>query len=157
MAEQIQKQNKNRINLLLATAAIAAIIAAVIFSGYFSELKPTSKAQPKEITIVDGNGEEVTIRKPVERIIVEYTDNAELISILNKKDKVVGVDFIIEKTEIQFPELSKKTSLGNMNQPDYEAILKLNPDLLLTFSPNIKEKKRKTSGCCCCFFGFILS
>ncbi len=153
MAEQIQKQNKNRINLLLATAAIAAIIAAVIFSGYFSELKPTSKAQPKEITIVDGNGEEVTIRKPVERIIVEYTDNAELISILNKKDKVVGVDFIIEKTEIQFPELSKKTSLGNMNQPDYEAILKLNPDLLLTFSPNIKEKKEKLPGVAVVFLG----
>lgn len=97
----------------------------------------------KELTVLDGNGEIVTVSKPVERIIVEYLDNAELIRVLDAKDKVVGVDFIIGKTEIQFSNLSKLPCVGAMHRPDYEAVLSLNPDLLLAFSKDTAEKKEK--------------
>ena len=107
----------------------------------------------KEITILDGNCEVMTVEKPVERIIVEYLDNAELIRALGAKDRVVGVDFIIGKTEIQFPDLSKLPSLGAMGRPDYEAVLSLNPDLLLTFSGSTAEKKEKLPGIAVVFLG----
>ena len=107
----------------------------------------------KEITILDGNCEVVTVEKPVERIIVEYLDNCELIRALGAKDRVVGVDFIIGKTEIQFPDLSKLPSLGAMGRPDYEAVLSLNPDLLLTFSGSTAEKKEKLPGVAVVFLG----
>ena len=107
----------------------------------------------KELTILDGNGEAVTVNKPVERIVVEYLDNAELIRALNAKDKVVGVDFIIAETEIQFPEMSKLPCVGAMHVPDYEAVLSLNPDLLLTFSPATDEKTEKLPGTAVVFLG----
>ena len=98
----------------------------------------------KELTIVDANGEVQTTRKPVERILVVYMNNAELIRILNAKDKVVGVDYCITKREIQFPELSKLPCFGAMSRPDYEAILNLNPDLLLTFGATTAETAEYT-------------
>ncbi|MCD4844870.1 MAG: ABC transporter substrate-binding protein, partial [Methanosarcinales archaeon] len=96
-----------------------------------------------ELTIDDGTGETVTVEMPVKRILVEYTDNAELVRILNAKDRVIAVDYLIAHTEIQFPELSKLPCIGNMFKPDYEAVLNVNPDLLLTFSNEIDEKKEK--------------
>jgi iron complex transport system substrate-binding protein len=104
----------------------------------------------RELTIADANGDVETIRKPVERIIVEYLDNAELIRILNAKDRVVGVDYVITKNKIQFPELSKRPLVGGR---DYESILSLNPDLLLTFSSSTAEKKEKLPGVAVVFLG----
>ena len=106
-----------------------------------------------ELTVLDGNGEPVTVSKPVKRIIVEYQDNAELIRILDAKDKVVGVDFFIAQNEILFPDLSKLPCVGAMHRPDYEAVLSLNPDLLLTFSPATGEKKEKLPGVAVLFLG----
>jgi iron complex transport system substrate-binding protein len=77
----------------------------------------------KELTILDGNGGTVTVEKPVERILVEYTDNAEMVRALGAKDKVAAVDYAISQTKIQFPELSKLPCVGNMFRPDYEAVL----------------------------------
>ena len=96
-----------------------------------------------ELTIDDGTGDAVTVEMPVKRILVEYADNAELVRILNAKDRVIAVDYLIAQTEIQFPELSKLTCVGNMFQPDYEAVVNVNPDLLLAFSKGIDEKKEK--------------
>ncbi|MCD4767705.1 MAG: ABC transporter substrate-binding protein [Methanosarcinales archaeon] len=107
----------------------------------------------KELTVLDGNGKAVTVQKPVERIIVEYLDNAELIRALDAKEKVVGVDFIIAETEIQFPDMSKLPSVGAMHVPDYEAVLSLDPDLLLTFSPATDEKTEKLPNTAVVFLG----
>jgi iron complex transport system substrate-binding protein len=100
----------------------------------------------KELTIDDGTGEAVTVEMPVKRILVEYADNAELVRILNAKDRVIAVDYLIAETEIQFPELSKLPCVGNMFKPDYEAVLNVNPDLLLAFTKGIDEKKEKLPG-----------
>ena len=107
----------------------------------------------KELTIEDGLGEPVTVSKPVERTIVVWTDNAELTRILNAKDKVVGVDFGISKMEIQFPELSKLPCVGAMYRPDFEAILSLNPDLLLVFYATTAKEKEKLPGIAVVFLG----
>lgn len=104
--------------------------------------------------ILDGNDEPVTVHKPVERIVVEYLDNAELVSILNASDKVVGIDYAVAKSEFQFPELSKRMNVGQMNEPDYEAVLSTNPHLLLTFSPlNTQSKADNLPGVDVVFLG----
>jgi iron complex transport system substrate-binding protein len=106
----------------------------------------------KEITVVDVDGDVETIRKPVERIVIEYMDNAELIRILDAKDKVVGVDYVITKSKTQFPELSKRSLVG---KKDYESILNLNPDLLLPFmgGSGKEVKKEKLPGVAVVFLG----
>jgi iron complex transport system substrate-binding protein len=106
------------------------------------------------LNILDGNGDPVAVHKPVERIVVEYLDNAELVSILNSKDKVVGVDYAVAKSEAQFPDLARRKNVGQMNEPDYEAVLSTDPDLLLTFSPmNIKTKADNLPGVDVVFLG----
>ncbi len=107
-----------------------------------------------ELHILDGNDEPATVHKPVERIVVEYLDNAELVSILNASDKVVGIDYAVAKSEFQFPELSKRENVGQMNEPDYEAVLSANPDLLLTFSSlNTQSKADNLPGVDVVFLG----
>jgi iron complex transport system substrate-binding protein len=137
-----------------ALLAVAAIwIAVAIYPGCADEKSPEAKENDPtkavsteksgEIRILDGNGEEITVRKPVKRIIIEYTDNAELIRILQNSDNVVGVsglNYIFEECELQFPEFRKKPSVGYFSGLDYEAILNLKADLLLTFGPHTREK-----------------
>ncbi|OPY49854.1 MAG: Periplasmic binding protein [Methanosaeta sp. PtaU1.Bin112] len=100
----------------------------------------------ENLTILDGNGKPVTIRQPVERAIVEHLDNSEMMMILKRIDNVVGVDLAMSKSEKEFPELVKKTSVPGFSpvkDPDYELALSLRPDLLLTFSNNTAEKEEK--------------
>jgi len=110
--------------------------------------------QENQITIIDGNNLPITVQKPVERIIVEYLDNAEMMQILKKTDRVVGVDIAISKTCLEFPDLCKRTCVGAMyKDPDYEAILKLEPDVLLTFSNTTADKQKSLPGVSVVFAG----
>nr|WP_305064523.1 ABC transporter substrate-binding protein [Methanococcoides sp.] len=73
-----------------------------------------------------------------------YMDSAELIRILDAKNKVVGVTNGITQNENQFPELSKRSFVGKVcpGEPDYEAILELHADVLLTFYYNEAETEK---------------
>lgn len=109
------------------------------------------------IILLDGNGKTITVSLPANRIIVEYIQNVELIRILGLEDKVVGVDYAVDKLRsIYFPDNENIVSLGNMNSPDYEAVLNLNPDVLLAFSNSpsaIAEKTSKLPGVDVVFLG----
>lgn len=106
--------------------------------------------------VLDGNGKPVAVNLPVERAIVEHLDNSEMMMILKRTDKVVGVDLAMSRSEKQFPELIKKTSVSGFSpgrDPDYEMALSLNPDLLLTFSSNTAEKETNMPGVSVVFAG----
>ena len=112
----------------------------------FIQIKLIIVGKEKELTIVDGNGETVIIRKPVERLIVMYSDSAAVLRALDAKDKIVGIGKSIQDEGVYFPELSKLPSVGSSWNIDYEAILTLNPDVLLTFIDWDNEKKEKLPG-----------
>jgi len=63
------------------------------------QIEKIIKGEEEELHILDGNGEPVTVHKPVERIVVEYLDNAELVAILNSSDKVVGIDYAVARAK----------------------------------------------------------
>ena len=89
----------------------------------------------KELTVIDHFGDPVTIRKPVERIIVIRSEGAEVLRVLvDATDKIVGVATGMGKDKLYFPELSELPSIGGWMRPglNYEAILNLNPDVLIT-------------------------
>lgn len=100
------------------------------------------------ITLLDGNGELLTVSLPVNRMIVEYLSNAEIVRVLKLEDKVVGVDYAVEQLKsFYFPENGASiVNVGTMNSPDYEAVLDLNPDLVLTFTKATEEKAEKLPG-----------
>lgn len=75
----------------------------------------------------------ITVHKPVERIVVLAISGGEAIRIVNSADKVVGVGsgFSEEKNKAMFPHLSQRPQVGTWSNPDIEAIVSLNPDLVI--------------------------
>jgi iron complex transport system substrate-binding protein len=107
------------------------------------------------IILLDGNGELLTVFLPVNRIVVEYLSNAELVRILNLEDKVVGIDYAVDQLkDFYLPEIADTVEcVGQMYTPDYEAVLNVDPDVLLTFSKSTAEKADKLPGVAVVYLG----
>jgi len=92
----------------------------------------------------------VTVEKPVKRIIPFADSQADAIKVLGAVDKVVGVGTEIKNKPILYPIMSKLPDVGNVwgAGPDIEAIISLNPDILLTyeFRPSPEELDDKLEG-----------
>ena len=92
----------------------------------------------------------VTVEKPVKRIIPLADNQADGIKVLGAVDKVVGVGTEIKNKPILYPIMSKLPDVGNVwgAGPDIEAIISLNPDILLTYEshPSPEELDDKLEG-----------
>ena len=84
-----------------------------------------------ELWYINGYGKPASVSKPVKRIIAVYYNHAEKICIVGAKDKVVGVDSIILNKPTFFPELVKLPCVGHRKGLDVEAILELEPDVVI--------------------------
>ncbi|MDR2699938.1 MAG: ABC transporter substrate-binding protein [Nitrososphaerota archaeon] len=95
-----------------------------------------------KLYMLDGNGIEINVSLPANRVIVEYNQNVELVRILGIEQLVVGIDSGIAPVKnLFFPDNAVQiTSVGDMSKPDYEAVLDLNPTTLLVFSPTTVDK-----------------
>jgi iron complex transport system substrate-binding protein len=100
----------------------------------FIQIKLIIVGKEKELTVVDTVDRIVTVKKPVERIVA-FCPGLAPTQILDVVDKVVGVTKYTKKEEysILYPELSKLPRVGSYFQPDYEKILELEPDLVITY------------------------
>ena len=89
-----------------------------------------------ELTFVDSVDRIVTVNKPVERVVIAYWMDAALtLQSLKAEDTVVGVTQVIVDKPILFPELSELPCIGYgpiHDYLDYETILGLEPDVVLT-------------------------
>ena len=108
----------------------------------FIQIKLIIVGKEKELTFEDATGKVVTVCKPVTRIVTLPPSSLESARTIGAKDKVVGVSTYLN--EMFFPELSKLPSVGSSwFTPDYEAILELKPDAVLTltkFNPGMEDK-----------------
>lgn len=86
----------------------------------------------EETTITDREGNEVTIPTKLERIISAVPSNTEVLVGLGVGDKLVGVDKYSEGIEGLNEELPKM----DMNNPDAEAIIALDPDIIIASGHN---------------------
>ena len=84
-------------------------------------------------TITTATGENVTIYKPLERIVVLNTDVAEAIRVLGAEDRIVGISDTIEKRTDFFPMISKKPIVGGWKEIDPESVLQLEPDAVFAY------------------------
>jgi iron complex transport system substrate-binding protein len=101
------------------------------------------RGEEKELIIVDSDKRVVKIHEPVKRVVLLSSYPAEAIRILGAQDTVVGVYSNIKQDNVYFPEFSKLPDVGY--PADYEAILSLNPDLVIVFS-NTNEHAEKLPG-----------
>ena len=116
--------------IITGVAAAITVIAGSLFY-YYRHLSPTTK--PGETVSVVGHlGRTVTLRKPVERIIVTEDKIGEMIRILELEDKVVGIDPHMAKMGDFFPVMRDKTPVGICTRPlNFEKIAELKPDLVI--------------------------
>lgn len=105
-------------------------ILAIITS--FILLFTVGCSNSKETTVTDREGNEVTIPTKLERIISAVPSNTEVLVELGVGDKLVGVDKYSEGIEGLNEELPKM----DMNNPDEEAIIALEPDIIIASGHN---------------------
>jgi iron complex transport system substrate-binding protein len=80
----------------------------------------------------DGFGEEVSLCTPINRIVSPWCTNNELLKVLDASDKIVAVDSSMTGVSTGlFPELKDLPDCGGWNEPDFETILSLRPDLYI--------------------------
>lgn len=86
----------------------------------------------KELTIIDSAERVVTIKEPVQSIVVLNSDVASAAKNLGATDRVTGVTSVVLGKKYYFPELSDRTDVG-YPEYNYETILSLNPDLVINY------------------------
>jgi iron complex transport system substrate-binding protein len=124
--------------------------------------------------LIDGTGEQltlkaytiyeelmnVTIPMPVERIVVLNLACAESVRGIKAQDKVVGVgSSLVEGSNRDFfPEMIDLPTVGKWSEPDIEAIISLNPDIVIadlrTPDPEKLEDKLEGTGITVVRMGF---
>ena len=83
----------------------------------------------KKLTFIDACGRIVTVKKPLERIVVFNHGMFLTMRSIKATDKVVGVgERLAWHWEPLFPEVSDYPTAGSFTKPNYEAVLSLNPD-----------------------------
>ena len=96
--------------------------------------------EEKELTIIDDMGDAVTVQKPINSVIY-VGHNAyvyETWRALDAEDKLVATtDRFLKPGGYRysvnyFPELLAKRSVGTLQEPDFETIVDIMPDLLYT-------------------------
>jgi iron complex transport system substrate-binding protein len=91
----------------------------------------------KELTILDNNDRVVTIKWPASKIVMYYS-YCENLAAMGAKDKIVGTDMSSMKSR---PELLYEVGLkdvadvGKSSEINYEKIVTLMPDVVVTPSP----------------------
>ncbi|MHC1576325.1 MAG: ABC transporter substrate-binding protein [Methanosarcinaceae archaeon] len=95
----------------------------------------------KELTVIDSADKVLTVHIPVERIVVASCgEHPEALRILDAMDRVVGVSEELINEDFSkafYPEFQGMASIGKEESVDYEAILSLYPDVVLTYSFNV--------------------
>ena len=109
---------KKRI-LTLITAFLVVMLAAV-------------GCGKKEIVVKDREGNDFTVPKKLERIISTAPSNTEVLVELGLADKLVAVD----KYSADIPGLPEDIKLIDFANPDAEAIVSLEPDMIIASGHN---------------------
>ncbi|MDV3103892.1 ABC transporter substrate-binding protein [Thermococcus waiotapuensis] len=118
-----------------AALVVGVLLVSVLGAGCMGSSNTSEKTTtPKEITVEDFAGRNVTVRVPVQRAVIMSTSVLEIVQLLNASDQVVGIPEEAKDDVFLSPGLKNKTVVGKMlNVNDWEKVLALNPDLIVNF------------------------
>ena len=110
----------------------------------FIQIKLIIVGKEKELTVVDSADRIVTMKKPIERVVVLNPETIEVMRSIKAADKIVGVSGSTAKDKVFFPEFYGFPSVGGW-PPDIEQILKLEPDVVFYYTiskhlPDMQDK-----------------
>jgi len=116
---------------MVAAICVAAILVAVVVLGVFVYKGGEAST---EMTIMQSNGEPITLAKEANRIVVTGTYVAEVLYVIGAADKMVGVaNSTLINAELK-PLLKDKTDIGSWTTPSVDTILSLNADLIIVYT-----------------------
>lgn len=97
--------------------------------------------------VKDSVGQNITVDKQdgnsgIKTCIVFNSSVYEMIKIMGGKDTVIGVAESLA-TSADFPELSTKKTFGKWNEPNAEAIIQANPDVVFAYADYGQEAMEK--------------
>lgn len=121
---------------LLTCDIIHHIASAMLLLAIFSlAILPAASEDGYPKTIVDSANRTITLDKPVERIVVTIAAPVEPIYVLGVQDKLVGVSENVKYDKYPWLEgTADIPDIGDYFEHDYEKIVELNPDVVLTMS-----------------------
>jgi iron complex transport system substrate-binding protein len=139
--------NRKIIGLTFCSLMLGAVLLAGCVGQQAAEA-PRIEERPQSVTITDAKGQEITVGLPVERIVALHSDGAVAIRALGAADRVVGVNKHMVEDEVFFTELSKLPSVGGSFDPDIEAVLALEPDIVIAYAkwPGPEKLEEKLVG-----------
>lgn len=142
------RQPRSRHRRTAVVAAVVAVIVGISTLTACSTALPSSSpasdpssevdasaAWPRELTMFDNAGEEVTqsFASAPERVVVVGQNLAELMIAFGLEDRIVGVGYLDGADSYYKEELATLPHLSDQ-VPSAEAVLGLNPDLILSMS-----------------------
>jgi len=107
------------------------------------EIKHIHEKYP--ITITDSANRTVTIYKPVKSILPMSATNCEPIFILGAADKIGGMRTDLQETHAWIPGITDKPTIGGWKEIDYEKVIEICPDLVITGASDVSVVENKLS------------
>ncbi len=98
-----------------------------------AQIESIMRGEEDDLTIIDESGKIVTIKEPVERVVICHAMFAEVLRSLRAEDRIVGIPSYMADYVVFYPDLSKLPPIGGASTPDSEAIVSLNPDLVVVY------------------------
>ena len=99
-----------------------------------------------KLTFIDDSDRIVTVHKPIQRIATLNYRFPELLIAIGAKDKIVGVE---ERFKTRTKDIAEACDMmdvlvcGTSDEPDYEQILDLKPDVVIAVASKAKEVSDK--------------
>jgi len=95
-------------------------------------------------TVIDARDREIQVSLPVRKVVVLSANALEVMQILQAENLVVGVsDYIHQKPRL-WSKFQDRPVVGRWNEPDYELIATLRPDLVLCYGrfPGVEAEQK---------------
>jgi len=122
--------------LMLVAAVVALAPVATGCSSESGDSGAANAAERTTITVQDSADRYVEVPYPVERIVVLWDNPTEELKALGAIDRIVGIDDAT-KAEVDagyYPELKDTPVVGSYEEPNYEQIAELEPDVVICLS-----------------------
>ncbi len=126
-------QHKTIIKKLFSAMFLAGLIMIALSA---STLASDSGNNSENITVVDSADRSVDVPYPVQSVVVLWSNPARELRALGVADRIIGMDQST-KDEVdlgKLPELTNVPVVGTQEEPNYEKIAELKPDVVIALS-----------------------
>jgi iron complex transport system substrate-binding protein len=122
---------------------------SVIDEKDIEQTKLIISGEETELTFIDCDGITVTIKKPLKNIVAAgHSGVLEAVRVLKAGDQIVGMedDYLNNYGDVFLADLSNTPSVGTWKEPDFEKIIELKTDLIISSNRGSVDFANKLKG-----------